>query len=322
MTPKYIGRKLADRVASLPAYLAFWWTKLPPVFRVMEKRYARDIQQDRAVEGLRPVEAAIVAALERDGIFVTDLEALGLAGPEGFDLMERGRRLTGKLAGRVPVAGKACPAVIVGDSADLIEDRHVFQWGLNAVLLRIAEAYLHQPVAYDGPIAMFTPADGREAGTRLWHLDREDRRVIKVALYLNDVDADGGPFQLITTPPCPPNNRFGYSVLTTNAFEQLSGADIAPDSLATCTGKAGSLVFADAARFYHRGKPPTDQTRSAIFFSYFARRPRHPFFCGRSRLSQRDITDLVEELHPAQQASALWRRGLPWWARLIPPSLL
>ena len=236
--------------------------------------------------------------------------------------MERARGLTDKLAGRMPASGQACPAVIVGDSADLFKDRHVYQWGLNDVLLRITEAYLRQPVAYDGAIAMLTPADGREAGTRLWHLDREDRRVVKVALYLNDVDADGGPFQLITTPPSTPNNRFGYSILTTNALEQQSGAAIATETVVTCTGKAGSLVFADAARFYHRGKPPIGQTRSAIFFSYFTRKPRHPFFCARSRLSQRDITDLVESLDTTQQASALWRRELPWWARMIPPSLL
>jgi len=322
MTLHNVARKLADRFASLPAYLAFWWTKLPPVLSMMEERHARRIKLNTRVDGLRPIEAAIVAALERDGIFVTDLEALGLGGAEGCELMERGRRLTDKLAGRASAAGKACPAVIVGDSADLIEDRLVYRWGLNAVLLRLTAAYLQQPVAYDGPIAMFTPADGREAGTRLWHLDREDRRVIKVALYLNDVDADGGPFQLITTPPAAANNRFGYAVLTTNAFEQRSGAGIAPECLVTCTGKAGSVVFADAARFYHRGKPPTEQTRSAIFFSYFARRPRHPFFCGRSRLSQRDITGLIENLHSTQQACALWRRDLPWWARLIPPSLL
>ena len=118
MTPQYISRKIADRVCSLPAYLAFWCTKIPPVFNAMEQRHARAIQHTAPVEGLRPIEAEIVTALERDGIFVTDLEALGLAGPEGREIMERARGLTDKLAGRMtapspcsrqPTAGRPEP---------------------------------------------------------------------------------------------------------------------------------------------------------------------------------------------------------------------
>jgi hypothetical protein len=75
--------------------------------------------------------------------------------------------------------------------------RSLVLWGVSPALLRIAQHYFGLPAAYDGPKVAFTPVDGRQAGTRLWHRDREDRRMIKVAIYLNDVTEGGGPLQAI-----------------------------------------------------------------------------------------------------------------------------
>jgi hypothetical protein len=50
----------------------------------------------------------------------------------------------------------------------------------------------HLPVAYDGASVNYTVADGREVSTRRWHRDWEDRRMLKVAVCLNDVGHGGG----------------------------------------------------------------------------------------------------------------------------------
>ena len=36
---------------------------------------------------------------------------------------------------------------------------------------------------------------GNQVGTRFWHLDTEDVRVIRMMVYLNDVTLDDGPFE-------------------------------------------------------------------------------------------------------------------------------
>jgi hypothetical protein len=194
----------------------------------------------------------------------------------------------------------------------------IYRWGLNAAILRVAEAYLCQPVAYDGPLIFHTPANSKEVATRKWHLDREDVSMIKVGLYLNEVDEDGGPLQILKHAEAAANGRFDYRGMTMSELEKRLGGAVTAEDVVTCTGRSGSLVFADTARFYHRGKPATGRDRSAVFFSYFARPPRHPFFCERSRLSRGQILQLTDGLHPVQQASALWRDNLSTAARMMP----
>mgnify|MGYP000099513185 CR=1 FL=1 len=187
-------------------------------------------------------------------------------------------------------------------------------------LIAIVEHYLGLPVAYDGLNLFYTIADGRQIGTRKWHRDREDRRMVKIAVYCNDVDAGGGPLQILRRGVIDPalESSFTYPVLSQEDLEALLGRAPADDEVITCTGRAGTVIFSDTASQYHRGKPALTSDRCAIFYNYFARIPRHPFFCDRSGLSRRQIADLVEGLRPAQRDAALWVEDLPWIARLVP----
>jgi hypothetical protein len=143
--------------------------------------------------------------------------------------------------------------------------------------------------------------------------------MIKVAVYLHDVDDSGGPFQILEN-SIDNNRKFNYSSMNDFELHNLLTKKGLPESIRTCTGLSGTVIFADTARFFHRGKPATRCDRAALFFSYFARPPRHPFFCNRTMLSRQQITGLIAELHAAQQASALWRDSLPWISRHFPPS--
>jgi hypothetical protein len=100
-------------------------------------------------------------------------------------------------------------------------------------------------------------------------------------------------------------------------MEKLVPTD-ASDWLTNCTGSAGTVIFVDTAMYYHRGKPPTRQNRSAIFFSYFSRRPKHPFFCERSPFSRKDLYRLAKGLPAHQQACVYWKDSLPSAVKLIP----
>ena len=309
------------KLASLPAHLAFHLTNLPPVAAYMERRHVDSLRRNLCVASPLPHEAAIVAGLHREGVVVTDLDALGLTelGDDG-EIMVSAGRIARRLGEVAAAMGTARPPMIVSQMADLIRDPAVYRWGLNAVLLRIAENYLHQPVAYDGPLVFHSSEDGREVGTRRWHLDREDRRVIKVALYLNDVDDSGCPFQLLKQEVQHEGDRFDYSVFQGAEMQQKFGAEVLTADTSTCTGKAGTVIFADTARFYHRAKPSTGRDRSAIFFSYFARPPCHPFFCNRNHLPRQQIVQLTEGLNRAQRACALWQDNVSWVVRQIPES--
>ena len=260
----------------------------------------------------------MVAGLRRDGVFVTDLTTLGIVGVDGDSILENGAAIAATLANRVAVPGHPRPAAIIGRPGDLLDHPTLYRWGLHPTLLRIVEAYLRQPVAYDGPVIFHTEASGQEIGTRRWHLDREDRRVVKVALYLHDVDDAAGPFQILPQTPQNTSGRYDYTAFDTATLDRVLDAQSASREPVTCTGAAGTVVFAETARFFHRGKPPTRHHRTAIFYGYFARPPRNPFFCERSQLSRAQIVRLTEDLSPRQRASALWRDTVPWLLRLIP----
>jgi hypothetical protein len=297
-------------VASLPAYLAYHGSRFIGITSIKA-------EQDNPSPLLSPIEAAVVAGLERDGIFITSLAALGLADGTSQRLIDRAKQVAYGLAKH---ASPTRRAVLTAEAAYLRHEPVIYRWGLNSVMLRIIETYLRQPVAYDGSLVFHTLATGAATETRGWHLDREDTpRMVKVALYLHNVDEEGGPFQLIKEEI---GSRQEYVVFDTEGLQHELGVPVTPENTVTFTGMAGSVVFADTARFYHRGKPAIKHDRAAIFYSYFGRPPRHPFFCNRSHLTRRDIKRLTEGLNPAQQACALWRKEVPWLARIIPASRL
>jgi hypothetical protein len=307
------------RLASIPAHLAFHWNNILSVSAGLERRHLKSLRRNLHVNVPLAHEQEIVDGLEHSGVFVTNLAALGLAGPEVGDIIPAAIKVAKIVADRAAKVSHSRHVMSTSRPDDLISYPLIYRWGLNAVLLRIAEAYLRQPVAYDGPIVFHTRSDGREIGTRKWHLDREDRRMIKVAVYLHDVDDSGGPFQILEN-SIDNNKKFNYSSMNDFELHNLLTKKGLPESIRTCTGLSGTVIFADTARFFHRGKPATRCDRAALFFSYFARPPRHPFFCNRTMLSRQQITGLIAELHAAQQASALWRDSLPWISRHFPPS--
>jgi len=203
---------------------------------------------------------------------------------------------------------------------DIARHPAIFAWGLQQRLLDIVEHYLELPVAYDGLNLFYTIADGRQIGTRKWHRDREDRRMIKIAVYCNDVDEGGGPLQILRRGVIDPalEASFTYPVLSQESLEALLGRAPTAEEVITCTGRSGTVIFCDTASQYHRGKPALTSDRCAIFYNYFARIPRHPFFCDRSGLSRRQIAALVEGQPAPQKEAALWVEALPWLARLVP----
>lgn len=306
------------RFGDLPARTALKLSNRPAIRRMMGARHAADLDRHQPLlPRLTGIDREIVDALTRDGVFVTTLDALALPGSD--EAMQSARRMADDFAEQARRLVREGSDFNVVPAAALIADPAIFIWGLGDRLLDIAEAYIGLPVAYDGVSINYTVADGREVSTRKWHRDWEDRRMLKVAVYLNDVDSDGGPFEMIRRSDTGQDDLAGYRYeLASDAeLEALLGEGYR-DDIASCTGPAGTVVFTDTARYFHRGRPCISQDRKAVFYSYFARRPRHPYLCERSGLSRRDIATLSAGISARQQAVTRWRDELPWFVRMIP----
>jgi len=293
--------KVRERLgAAHAAALELYWPELPTLTRA---------------------DRAIVEQLNQCGIAVADLETLGL--PNGSSILDQCQSLAegfSEEAHRQCAAGKQ---FVIVPPEQVVASPDIFQWGLQDRLLDIAEAYIGLPAAYDGVTINYTVADGRAISTRRWHRDWEDRRMLKLALYLHDVDEQGGPFQVLARADTMQSDADGYHYeLADDAeLERRLGPKYESD-IVSCTGKRGMMIFADTARLYHRGKPATGRDRAAVFYTYFAQPPRHPFYCERTGMRRGDMRRLARDLPERQRKAVAWREHVPFAVRMIPPATL
>ena len=117
------------------------------------------------------------------------------------------------------------------------------------------------------------PPDTPEYLSQRWHRDPEDKRFVRVFIYLNDVlEPSTGPFMYVmgshaagrwgrVFPQTPPAGRYPPP----GAVEQI----VHPEDIRVCLGEAGTVVFADTAGI-HKGGYSTGSERlmfAATFFS-------------------------------------------------------
>lgn len=317
-----LKRRLARRarwLGDLPAHTTLTLFNHPRVRSALGRRYHVAVQQHRtALPPLEDIGARIVEGLERDGVFVTSLESLGL--PGSGELVSTAARLAADFAPEAHARAADGHVFMIVPPGQIVAHPWIYRWGLHDRLLDIAEAYIGLPPAFDGVTINYTVGDGREVATRMWHRDREDRRMIKIAIYLHDVGEDNGPFQVISRedPRQNDSDGFCYDLNDQASLARRLGESFAED-IVSCAGPTGTVVFCDTARFFHRGKPFRGGDRAAIFYSYFARSPRHPFLCDRSGVRGKEVAALVQSLPERQRRAALWREELATMLKLIRP---
>jgi hypothetical protein len=322
VAPGRLRRSLSRRLCAWPWRLANWFVGTRLIGLLSGRRYNAKLRRHRALlPALDDARSTIACALHARGVAQTTLRSLGLPGSVG--MFESALKLVRDRSMELRRQASSGVDFLTVPAQELAATPEIYRFGLNPGLLDLIENYIGLPLAYDGVTLQYTVADGREVSTRRWHRDREDRRMIKLAIYLTDVDADGGPFQLLV--PSPSTRSGGYrdgDFYLNERDNGNTGRGGRFEDIISCEGAAGTVIFADTARYFHRGKPATAGDRAALFFSYFARNPQRPYFCERTGLARRDVATLVENMEERQRASALWQQRLPWQWRYIPPAAL
>jgi hypothetical protein len=182
----------------------------------------------------------------------------------------------GQAAARVPISARCVSTAPVAQVAQLVE--HVTEnHGVGGSIppLGTNQFLFHQF------FHMFTAST--EVRSHTWS------HTLACASRFTSLDEDGGPLQVLRR-RLPDHNRMvrgKFPILSQERLETALG-DFDPDrDVVTCTGKAGTVIFADTAALYHRGKPASTRDRCAIFFNYMNRSPLRPFRCERSPISGR-----------------------------------
>lgn len=193
------------------------------------------------------------------------------------------------------------PSVDVS-SSDLEMNPEVYRWGLENTNLDVAEYYIGLPVRYMGVGVKREQADGIAAAARQWHIDCEDRRMLKIIVYLSDVTEGCGPFEYVNREE---SRRAIRSLHYASGY--VSDSDmrrIVPESQwIRVSGARLTAIFVDTSQVFHRGQPPTTADRYSMTFTYLSTTPYQTF--PEFMLSQASLADLHTDLTTRQRLAAM-----------------
>lgn len=234
----------------------------------------------------------IVTTLRSEGIVVRDASAL-----LSRDIMAIADRFIDQL--REVTVHKSRLSVLPDD---LVTDPALYKWGLNDDNLNVAENYIGLPVHYRGVAVKRERADGIAADTRQWHLDPEDRRLLKIIVYLNDVDDGCGPFEYMNRDAT--RRAVHHLHYSSGYVSDEAMARVVPSSdWVRVTGRRLTAVFVDTSSVFHRAKPPTSSDRYSMTFSYASTTPLQVY--PEAFLSPPALASVSNQLTPRQRRAAM-----------------
>jgi len=164
-------------------------------------------------------------------------------------------------------------------SHELAWDPDLFVWGLSEELLDLAECHIGLPPRYLGVEVkreIVNPAEGHgHAAVRRWHLDHEDRRILKVIVYLSDVDSESAPLEYIDLPTSEAILRRRGRPRSYRAarLDEAVRAEVPVADRRQVTGPRMTAIYVDTGRVLHRVRPPTGSERYSVTFAYSSRSP-------------------------------------------------
>lgn len=252
---------------------------------------------------ISPTDANLIETIKNEGVAITSLSALGIASTSSmFQAAE-------KLMHQIPhnITGNKNEFVVHASPKQIMEYPEIFLWGLEQRLINIVETYLGLPVAYHGAYLRRDIANQVEQKSRLWHIDKEDRKVLKIIVYLHDMHEDSGPFQYI---PISFTSSVARSLKYHRGYiqDKTMQTVISPSDYKSCLGSAGTVIFAATSSIFHRGKLPVDSDRLSIFFDYTSRLQKQSSYSNLS-LPYEDLLLLTKGISAQQKECLFWQQN-------------
>jgi hypothetical protein len=270
-------------------------TRLPPLHLHDHRRHARRLA---AHAGFLPEPPAahrdVLGTLRTDGVAVTTLEALALPGTDAL------RAGLAALHADMLATDTGAGDTVRPTLDQLVARPAVWQWGLSDALLDLAEAHLGVPPRYYGADLRMERATGAAVGVRQWHRDVEDHRMLKVLVWLDDVDLGAGPFEYV---PRRHTDELVRELEYVTGFvddDRLAGVVDRPE-WRQGVGPRWTAIVADTRAVFHRARPPIRTDRWSVTFSYTSRTPTVTVPAPRPTAAQRAAA--IRGLGPRQLAS-------------------
>jgi hypothetical protein len=228
--------------------------------------------------GRRP-DRKLLELLRRDGI--ASCRADDALDERGMHLLEEATsEVRGLLDGNEAAAGKSKSnpgkdylTSILGTEFEL--DSPFVKLAIHPFFLDIANGYLGLRSCLRAiNVWINRPTSSPAKESQLWHRDADDRLILKVFIYLADVDFDNGPFWFI---PGTHGIRSWTAAVGEPARrdDEEMRASIADSRWRAYTGPARTTIFADTTGF-HKGGKCEKHSRVLLTFQYVSAASSYP----------------------------------------------
>jgi hypothetical protein len=158
----------------------------------------------------------------------------------------------------------------------------LYDYVTNEFFLNIASQYFcEMPLLVELKVLVSPPAPSNNTsleGSQLWHSDFSDTKLLKIFIFLEEVDSDSGPLELISkqdTKELLSSYNYSWGVVGVSHNDS-----IVPDNsskINSMTGDKGSIVLVDTVACLHRGSRNCKKTRKILYATYSSRTSfRHP----------------------------------------------
>ncbi|MDA1306142.1 MAG: phytanoyl-CoA dioxygenase family protein [Acidobacteria bacterium] len=221
-------------------------------------------------------EARVLADFQRDGIAFASVS--DFFDPEMLTrLQARFDRLIAE-KGEAYMSDPTWYSKVLDLNGDLCSDPVIKEWVMSRSFLNIASLYLGLvPRCGAKQEYVVIPTPNEKVGAQLWHRDGSDKKITKVFVYLNDVEEDNGPFRYIKGTHHQGLLRDVLSWTGQYVWGAVERTEAMLDRYkeifetreVVCTGKAGTIIFADTSGF-HRGGHCRSGHRRMIELSYYS----------------------------------------------------
>jgi hypothetical protein len=248
------------------AFLQRWLWASSPLGSWGDNRYgSRRSQHVANLPRLSREHTGVLADLAGTGVAVRTVELPGA-------VLDSAHRFTAILRSRR--TDEPCAKTT---SRELAMDPRLFLWGLSDDLLDLAECHIGLPPRYLGVEVkreIVNPAAGHShEAVRRWHLDHEDRRLLKVIVYLSDVDGGSAPFGYVDLPTSAAVLSGGHHAYAPARLDEVVRREVPLHKRKLVTGPRSTAIYVDTGRVLHRVFPPVGSERYSVTFAYCSRSP-------------------------------------------------
>ena len=216
---------------------------------------------------LSPLLGQVLRGLQQNGIAtvrVTDLvgENLWLEMQKAFSIRLGDPKIQDEIKNRRSAPehrGDKYYNVVLWDMPVAEKNNPLIAFSTHPSILAIVNSYMELFAKFRSLklwASMPVPPDAPEHASQQWHRDPEDRKIVKVFLYFNDVDTETGPFTYLKKSQLGGKWRGLFpQIPPLGSYAPKGGVEKAvdPADISIGTGKAGTVIFCDTSGLHKGG---------------------------------------------------------------------